>query len=511
MIPVGSVVEMRFPSDVRFLSPLLASCRDLNVLYGFSDEDGQRIELALEEAVVAILPSGETTASPEVDGRRESPPPLFVQFRRVPLGLRVVLRGFDVPLSRGDLDAFVPGTDPDQVEPSELGFFLLKHAVDQVTLIDRGGEGKELHFFKMLRRKEQQAPHPEEATSLETSPPAQRTGRKSSLPPIIGEVAQSSAPELAVRFASVLKGRGDGHDVDATMFREALSDRDVWVVSARSGRDGELAAVQALERHGQRRSLGVILPPLWGEPSVLEDGAVLRSRKELLDALLARARDERFDVFGGALGIASEDTGDQEDLFLREGFGMCALLPSSPGESLWRGAASPGIAFFCPFGKVPQAPLYVPKPHQDMVFRIYESLGRPPRLAYLGWADQDLHRKRSVISAVAAFGELRCDLFVHEYGMDFPLQLGAFTRQLLRKGMRTLLLHLPLELASTAVEAEEAEKLGYVFCGVLPGTPGGDELLYLHRQGVAPLLETLRPRGVLGRLLLESIRKACSS
>lgn len=67
-----------------------------------------------------------------------------------------------------------------------------------------------------------------------------------------------------------------------------------------------------------------------------------------------------------------------------------------------------------------------------------------------------------------------------------------------------------IELASTAVEAEEAEKLGYVFCGVLPGTPGGDELLYLHRQGVAPFLETLRPRGALGRLLRESIRKACS-
>lgn len=508
MIPVGSVVEMRFPPDVTYLSPLLSCCRDLHALYGFASEEGQRIELALEEAIAALLPEG-ADVFPEPDRRHRDQASLSVQFRRVPLGLRVVLRGFDVPLSRGDLDAYVPGMDPDQVEPAELGLFLLKHAVDQVTLIDRGGEGRELHFFKMLRRKIEKAPCPDERDpgkgACEESPPDEA----SFLPLKIEEARSAFAQEMAIRLASALNRKESGDVVDATMIRETLADRDACVLVVRNGR-GELAAVQVLERYGQRRSLGVILPPLWSEPAGVAGGAATLSRKELLEALLARAGAERFDAYGGVLGIISGKTEEQEDLLRLQRFGECALLPSPPGEGLWRGAAGPCIVAFRSLGEVPQVPLYVPKSHQDMVFRIYEGVGRPPRLAYLGWADQELHKKRSVISAAAAFRELRCDLFVHEYGMDFPMQLAAFTRQLLKKGMHTLLLHLPLELASTAMEAEEAEKLGYVFCGVIPGTPGGDELLYLHKQGVAPLLDGLRPKAVLGRLLQESIRKACS-
>ena len=50
--------------------------------------------------------------------------------------------------------------------------------------------------------------------------------------------------------------------------------------------------------------------------------------------------------------------------------------------------------------------------------------------------------------------------------------------------MGHLLLHLPLELPATAFEAEAARQQGYVLVGVLPGTPGGDELLCRHRSGL---------------------------
>ena len=60
------------------------------------------------------------------------------------------------------------------------------------------------------------------------------------------------------------------------------------------------------------------------------------------------------------------------------------------------------------------------------------------------------------------------------------------------------MLHLPLERAATAFEAEAARREGYVPVGFLPGTPGGAELLALHRCGL-PL-----PEGV-GEALCHSL------
>ena len=81
-----------------------------------------------------------------------------------------------------------------------------------------------------------------------------------------------------------------------------------------------------------------------------------------------------------------------------------------------------------------------------------------------------------------------CDIFVHEYGLDFPLRLRSFTEEARHRNTAHLVLHLSLETPSTAWEAESAEQLGYALCGVFPGTPRGDELLYMHRQSVPHVL-----------------------
>jgi hypothetical protein len=89
-----------------------------------------------------------------------------------------------------------------------------------------------------------------------------------------------------------------------------------------------------------------------------------------------------------------------------------------------------------------------------------------------------------MLSVTSDVREGRAELRVHVYGPDFPLRLRELTAHLRERKYGHLLLHLPLELADTAFEAEEAEDQGYLFAGVLPGTPGGDELLYLHRSGL---------------------------
>ncbi len=134
--------------------------------------------------------------------------------------------------------------------------------------------------------------------------------------------------------------------------------------------------------------------------------------------------------------------------------------------------------------------------------------GKQPLLSHAEGNQEDF-RKRSVISAAAEFQKQRCDLIVHDYGLDFLFQLSGLTSKLLAKDLASLTLHLPMERAATASGAEEAEKAGYVFCGVIPGTPQGSELIYVHCKNLPKLLEDTNPATDTGRQLVAWTGEDC--
>ncbi len=70
-IPMGTTMEMRFPLLQDFLPTILSCCRETSGLFGFSREDSLRLEIAMEEALTAII-SGETDA-PEKKSEAAAP------------------------------------------------------------------------------------------------------------------------------------------------------------------------------------------------------------------------------------------------------------------------------------------------------------------------------------------------------------------------------------------------------------------------------------------------------
>lgn len=518
-IPMGTTMEMRFPLLQDFLPTILSCCREISGLFGFSREDSLRLEIAMEEALTAII-SGETDA-PGMKSEAAAPlaNTLSVRFRRVPLGIRVVLGEFHAPLDRKSMDSYSPEEELDERDFSGLGLFLMRNLVDQAAFYDfeAEGRGKELHLFKMLRRTaEEPLPTPSQGQFSEKEAAAICEKPLSS-----ERVAPSRVSAITSSFLSHPGGES-AESLSSAQLREALADPDISLFAA-WGERRELLALQALGAYTQRRSLGVVFPPLFSR----------HAEKEACAATLLNALIEHTELEGeieGLLGIIPGKSAATASLFASKGFAECAILPALPGNSFLKGNFA-GMASFRPgvLESLPshagtaaeyrdvlrridaeealRSPLHAPEKFHALIRRLLKDDDRL-LLAGEGGGREDF-RKRSVISAAAEYQKQQCDLFVHDFGLDFLFQLSRLTSKLIGKDLASLTLHLPMELAATAAGAEEAEKMGYVFCGVVPGTPKGSELLYIHCKNLPDLLEGAAPATDAGNALVESARNDC--
>jgi len=517
-IPMGTTMEMRFPLLRDFLPTILSCCREISDLFGYSRKDTLRLEIALEEAFTSIIAGETAVPAPTEESAPPSAHPLSVRFRRVPLGIRVILGEFHAPLDRKSMDAYSPGEEPDERDFSGLGLFLMRTLVDQAAFYDfeAEGRGKELHLFKMLRREaDEPLPGLPLAALPEKDEPAVREKPFSS-----ERVAPSRVSAITSSF--VHPGGESVESLSSVQLREALADPDISLFAA-WGERGELLALQALTASAQRRSLGVAFPPLFSKNAEKESCAAT-----LLNALIEHVEHEG--EIEGLLGFVPGKSPAMASMFASKGFAECALLPALPGNSFLKGNFA-GIASFRPCTlennaahtgapaeyravlrridaeEARRAPLYAPERLHPLL-RLLLKEEKQPLLSHPA-DNQDDFRKRSVISAAAEFQKQRCDLIVHDYGLDFLFQLSGLTSKLVAKDLASLTLHLPMELAATASGAEEAEKAGYVFCGVIPGTPQGSELIYVHCKNLPALLEQANPATDTGKQLVAWVSEDC--
>ncbi len=441
-IPIHSAMTLRIPPGTVLLSPTLAALRDLAGLLGFPPEEGARLELALEEALAAL-----TAAAPSPEDQE-----LEIRFRRVPLGLRISLAGYRRPLSRQALSSYVPGGDPEEDGGSGLGFHMLLHLTDQVTLVEGASDRQELHFFKRLPGGLSPEGLPGGSPPRRTSEELRPTEATPVLPSEAGRLSQEEA------FLGL-------------PWEEWLADPSGVLLAARD-RTGRILALQGWEPHEARPSLGVV-----GPCRLLPEAAERACRALLEEALVRLALRE------GQRGLLAARPLEGTASAPAEGFAPCALLPFTPPLPFAPPGRGPCALLFRPLG--PSEPLDRPGPPalRDLLRGLYAGWGRevPDREPSPA---PGAPSRRSLLSVTSHVREGRAELRVHAYGPDFPLRLRELTTHLRGREYGHLLLHLPLDLADTAFEADEAEAQGYLLAGVLPGTPGGDELLYLHRSGL---------------------------
>ncbi len=462
MMETGLFMEMRIPKNIRFIAPLLGGFRGFMGLFAFT-EGPEKMELALEEAFSAVIGGGDP--SEEVS----------VCFRRVPLGIRVILSLSEAPFLKEGLEEAESSESPQESGSQAMGLFLMKHLVDRVSVTDQEASGTRIHLFRRYLEKKNAPPRKitEAEAPLEQSP-------LSFLPE--EEIPETfSFEELTFREASKISAFLSTLPLRVGSFLQyAYQSEDIGSLI----REGLLIPLGALDSRGKLLALGALgMQEEWGDrlfwivPMVSRNLQSSPRREALLDdleaAVLEKAKKlERKELF--ALIPHNEPQG--LDRCVRIGFRQ------SGGVDAYFERIDPrGVLLFKPLEEMEEQSLHPPRDYASEIHRICLDLGLKVRFPKPSLEPEAFSLRQSMITLDVDHSRHRAFLTVLRYDADLLVQIRRHLEKLSGEGIRCMLIRLPLESPGTAF-LEGVEKLGFRFAGILPGTGGGTELL-LQWQG----------------------------
>lgn len=470
----GLSMEIRIPKNIRFLAPLLGAFRGFMGLFAFT-EGPEKMELALEEAFSAVLGGGDPSEN------------ISISFRRVPLGIRVILSLSEAPSLKESLEEAESRENSRDSGPHAMGLFLMKHLVDRVSVTDQESFGTQIHLFRRYVALKKGVPPSGEAGAVapEQSLTVTESDFKDSPEKISQEIPEAfSLQELTFRDASKISAFLSTLPLRMGSFLQyAYQSEDIGSLI----REGLLIPLGALDSRGKILALGALgVQEEWGDrlfwilpmmsrnlqnsprrEPLLEDleGAVLEKAKKL-------GRKELF-----ALIPRNEFQGLERctRLGFRESGGVDAYFDRIDPR---------GVLLFKPLGKMEGQDLHPPGDYAPEIRRICQELGLQARFPKPSLKPEAFSLRQSMITLDVDHSRHRAFLTVLRYDVDLLVQIRRHLEKLSGQGVGCMLIRLPLESPGTAF-LEGVEKLGFHFAGILPGVGGGTELLLQWRGEVS--------------------------
>jgi serine/threonine-protein kinase RsbW len=154
----------------------------------------------------------------------------------------------------------------------------------------------------------------------------------------------------------------------------------------------------------------------------------------------------------------------------------------------------------------PRAPrdIYPPLRHRDMIGSIYDHLGLPANLpespTVVPEGESILNCSRDTITNTAV-------IVVESYGAGVDAQVAEILTNLRLDRVEVVYLRLDLEHPHTAYLADEFERLGFFFAGILPsGLAGRDCLILQYLNNLRLESSRVRVHSPLGKELLQYVK-----
>jgi len=142
-LSMADSIEIRIPSEPKFLKIIRSAMGHICETMGFSQEDTNNITLAVDEACSNIMKH-------TYEGRTDQP--IHVLCRIHSDRLEVLLRDFGNKVDQEKIRS----RELDDVRPGGLGVHLIRTVMDVVNYDHRIRHGNQLHLVKYNRNKEQE-------------------------------------------------------------------------------------------------------------------------------------------------------------------------------------------------------------------------------------------------------------------------------------------------------------------------------------------------------------------
>jgi anti-sigma regulatory factor (Ser/Thr protein kinase) len=464
-------VKLTVPNDLAYFELAQLFARETARMIGFKGNELNEIDIALEESVTFVM-------TRVYD--KEEDKTIDVICQKIEDGMKIIVKDMGIPFDPNRIARFEITKNPDDLSFEGLGIYLLQKVVDDLSFHNLGHMGKEIHIVKYL---------PQSDPQMILAPDYGQIGED--LKVITGKIdfeVRSMQPEEAIEVSRcAYKSHGYSFFDDHIYFPERLVEmnQNLEMISAVAVTlENEFMGHAALLFEHPNDTIAE-LTFFFVNIEYRGQGALNR----MVDFLL-RAPKKR--ELTGIYGYAVANHPFTQKTFTRIRMKDCGiLLATSPASWKFKGISedtSQRISVVLSFMYMKEpAPLtlYPPAHHQDMIAKIYASLGachefsRPEsREPIFSGAGSDIFTELNELESCAG-------IYVFTSGENILHETRKILRSYCVSNIASINLFLNLADPLTCHLTGEFEKMGFFFAGVLPQSQIGDALVLQYLNNVA--------------------------
>jgi anti-sigma regulatory factor (Ser/Thr protein kinase) len=485
-----SLGKLSVPVEMAYLRHTLAYTAETAKMLSFDEVGVSMLELAVEEAFTNAVKHFSKTPGADEN--------IHVEFSLNGADFIISIRDRGIPFDIDEVESYEASDASDADKPG-LGMTLMKKSVDKVEVISGSSSGKEVRLIKripagaalpeFLRRHD--GPTRAKRRSIDINTVIIRQPTVDDLPSIRRLTWRSYGYHYVSQFYDMKKLRA--------MFESPCY----------------LPAI-AVDPETKEALFHIALELESPNDTVPEEGMAFLDPTIRCPGLTSKVSEFLHAIAKqkGFHGIRAETvtTHTQSQKGLAEAYGTipCAVLlacgkadfvPSDLPIAVQNRVTE--ITHYCVMDRTPAA-VYVPARHARMISEIYGWMDMPR--TFMAASPSELP-ELSKMQDVPSVEMNRFKINVTTIGKDCVDQIRAKMDEARKNGFEAIYLKLPLDTPATASIADECEKMGLFFAGVVPFALQGRDALVLQWVGVPLDMDAIKIYGDKGRVLFDYVKK----
>ena len=485
-------IALTVPADLGYLRVIQQCAHAVGEKFGFDEESLGKIELGIEEAVSNVVKHAFSV------GERNT---FDLVFERIPLGMRIRIKEKGIPFDPRLLPSYDPAKTDGEGGGKGLGLHLMKSVMDEVSFHNLGSAGKETHLVKYLAQR----------GVRESGAAAEEAPEDSSEPKVIQEKIEydvrSLQPAEAIEVSRcAYKSHGYTFFDEHIYYPERLIELN---------QSGEMLSAVAVTKEGVFMGHAALVYPELGA-KIAELTFVFVNLEYRGQGCMNRLCDFLFNSkahqLSGIYAYAVSNHVFTQKVMMKHGFGDCCIdLATSPATWEFKGMEenTQRISVIMSFKYlVPPVALtlYPPAHHREMIEAAYRNIGASHAFAAPA-AKVDLPAEESRIDSRIFASESCGEIHVMKPGQQVVREVRVALKSMCVKQMASISLFLNLADPATYYLAEELEKLGFFFAGILPQAAVGEALVLQYLNNVELDYSKIQAHSDMAKRLLAYIQQ----
>ncbi len=455
---------LSLPNDLYYLPLMMSYVEQAALLAGFAEFDVNKLQLAVEEGVAALV-------APGISEGEEAEFQLIAE--KVPLGMRFILKDKGLPYETGAIPVYnqaeMMEDELSEEAVTALSIHMMEQVADKLEFFNLGREGKETHITKYLPALSVEECETESRAEAGLSPEEPQL----ELPPYqIRYLEPQEAIEIS-RLAYFTYGytyKSYIYYPEQVRELNALGKVASLVAASAKGEVMGHASLNFTEEDRLVAELGTgFVKNCYRGQGLLKElmlSMIEEARRRALTGFFGQPVTSHFYSQKACVNLAMQPTA----LFLAR-VSAVKFKDIKPDNQQRE-------SFFHYFrylkGEQAEARLYLPKQHEAMLKKIYDNLAVKRDFGVAKEAALPQEHTVTSVKRDAAF--LTATISVKRHGYDSLREVKRVLRELKQEELKGVVLELNLAQPQTALLLEHFEQLGFIFAGILPQGNGEDIL-----------------------------------